>query len=57
MGIKVREKRKGIEVQRGNDPNPSLETGALIGDEEQNEKQKRTKREKTGASPQPSYPG
>ena len=41
---KVRwKKRKGIEAHRVKNPTPSQATDALIGDEEQNGKQKRTK--------------
>ena len=39
-------KGKGIEAQRVEPPTPSRAIDALIGDEEQNGKQKRTKREK-----------
>ena len=45
-------KRKGIELQKVKPPTPSRVIDALIGDEEQNRKQK-----KEGAGPQPSYPG
>ena len=38
-------------------PTPSQAIDALIGEEEQNGKQKRAKRKKQGAGPQPSYPG
>ena len=38
-------------------PTPSQATDVLTGDEEQNGKQKRTKRKKQRASPQSSYPG
>ena len=44
-------KRKGIEAQRVKPPTPSRETDALIGDEEQNRKQKRTERKKQGSGP------
>ena len=37
-------KRKGIEAQRVKHPTPSQATDALTGEEEQNGKQKRTKR-------------
>ena len=50
-------KRKGIEAQRVKHPTLSHATDALTGDEEQNGKQKRTKRKKQGAGPQLSYPG
>ena len=50
-------KRKGIESLRVKHPTPSRETDTFIGDEEQIEKQKITKRKKQGADPQPSYPG
>ena len=46
-----------IEAQRVKLPTPSQATDALIGDEEQNGKQKRTKRKKQGTGSQPSYPG
>ena len=49
--------RKGIEAHRVKHPIPSQVIDALTGDEEQNGKQKKTKRKKQGASPQPSYPG
>ena len=49
-------KRKGIETQRVKHPTPSRAFDALLGDEEQNGKQKRTKRKKPGAGPQPSHP-
>ena len=45
-------KKEGIEIQRVKPPTPSLKIDALIGDEEQNRKQK-----KQGAGPHPSYPG
>ena len=45
-------KRKGIEAQRGKRPTPSR---ALMGEEEQNGKRKRTKRKKQGAGLHPSY--
>ena len=50
-------KRKGIKPQRVKSSTPSRATDVLIGEEEQNGKQKRTKRKKQGADPQPSYPG
>ena len=50
-------KRKGIEAQIMKHPTLSRSTDALIGDEDQNGNQKRTKRKKQGAGPQPSYPG
>ena len=50
-------KRKGIEALRVRHQTPSRATDALIGDEEKNGKQKRTKRKKQGAGPQPSNPG
>ena len=50
-------KRKGIEAHRVKLPTPSQATDALTGDEEQNGKQKRTKRKKLGVGPQPSSPG
>ena len=46
---------KGIEARRVKHPAPSRATDALIGDEEQNGKEKRTKRKKEGADPQPRY--
>ena len=51
------EERKAISVQRLKQPIPSRADGALIGDEEQNEKQKRIKRKKQGEGSQPRYPG
>ena len=50
-------KRKGIEAQRMKHPTPSRAIDAIIGDEEQNGKQKRPKRKKQGTGPQPNYPG
>ena len=50
-------KRKGIAAERGKHPTPSRAIDALIGDEEQNGKQKKTKGKKQGVGPQPSYPG
>ena len=41
-------KRKGIEAHRVKYPTPSQATDALTGEEEQNGKQKRTKRKKQG---------
>ena len=41
---KITEKRKGIEAKRVKPPTPSWEIVAIIGDEEQNRKQKRIKR-------------
>ena len=41
------EKRKGIEAQRVRHPTPCQATDALTGDEEQNGKQKRTKKKET----------
>ena len=49
--------RKGIDALRVKHPTPSRAIDALTGEEEQNGKQKRTKRKKQGAGPQPSYPG
>ena len=46
---------KGIEAQRVKPTTPSWVIKALIGDEEPNGKQKRTKRKKQGAGLQPSY--
>ena len=40
--------RKGIEAQRVEHPTSSRATDALTGDEEQNEKQKKTERKKQG---------
>ena len=54
---KQEEGRKGIEVHRVKHPTLFQATDALTGDEKQNGKQKKTKRKKQGASPQPSYPG
>ena len=49
--------KKGIKVEKAKSPNPTLVIDALIGDEEQNIKQKETKRKKQGAGPQPpSHP-
>ena len=45
-------KRKGIEAQGVKPPIPFRVNYALIGDEEQNRKQKK---DKQGADPQPSY--
>ena len=50
-------KRKRIEVLRVGHPTPSRAIDALIGYEEQSGKQKRIKRRKQGAGPQPSYLG
>ena len=50
-----RAKRKGIEGQRVKHPTTSQATDALIGNEEQNDKQKRTKR-KTGSGSQTQLP-
>ena len=55
--VRRAKKRKGIEARRVKRPTPSRVIDALIGDEEQNRKQKRTKGKKQGAGPQPSYPG
>ena len=49
--------RKEIEAQRVKPQTLSWTNDVLIGDEEQNGKQKRIKRKKQGAGPQPSYPG
>ena len=50
------EVKKRIEAQRAKPRTSISEIDALIGDEEQNGKQKKEK-EKQGAGPQPSYPG
>ena len=50
-------KRKGIEVQRVKHPIPSRVIYVLIGEEEQNGKQKRIKRKKQGPGSKPSYSG
>ena len=42
---------KWIEAQMVKHPTPSQATDALIGDEEQNGKQKKTKRKKQGVGP------
>ena len=55
--VRREKKRKGIEAQTVKHSTPSLPTDALIGNEEQNEKQKRTKRKKQEVGPEPSYPG
>ena len=47
-----REEKKGVKAQKVETPTQSRVTDALIGNEEQNGKQK-----KKGASPQPRYPG
>ena len=44
-------KRKGFEAQRVKHPTLSQATDALIGDEEWNRKQRRTKRKKQGGGP------
>ena len=51
-----RKKRKGIEAHRVRHPTPSQATDALIGDEEQNGKRKRTKRKKRGVGPPTQLP-
>ena len=49
--------RKGMEAHRVKHLTPFQSIDALTGDEEEsNGKQKRTKRKKQGAGPQPSYP-
>ena len=48
------ERDRGIEDER---PNSNPATDALIEEEEQNRKPKRTKRKKQGAGLQPSYLG
>ena len=48
-------KRKGIEAQSVYPLTPSWATDALIGEEDQNGKQKTTKRKKPGAGLQPNY--
>ena len=50
-------KNKRIEAHRVKHPTSSRLTNALTGDEEENGKQKRTKRKEQGAGPQPSYLG
>ena len=50
-------KRKEIEALEEKHSTPSRPVDAFIGEEEQNGKQKRGKRKKQGAVPQPSYPG
>ena len=57
MSEKSEEKRKETEEQRVKHPTSSRAIDALIGDEEQNGKLKRTKTKKQGAGSQPSYPG
>ena len=54
--IQVKE-RKGIEPQRAKHPTQFRAIIALIGEEEQNGKQKRTKRNKQRADPQLNYSG
>ena len=49
--VRRTKKRKGVEAQRVKHPTPSQATDALIGDEEQNGKQKSTKRKKQGSVP------
>ena len=44
-------KMKGIETQRVKHPTPSQTVDGLVGNEEQNGKQKRIKRKKQGAGP------
>ena len=51
--VRREKKRKGIEAQTVKHSTPSRATYALIGDEEQNGKQKK----ETGSGPQPSYTG
>ena len=50
-------KREGIEAQRVKHSTLFPATGALIGDEEENGKQKGTKRKKQGAGPIPATLG
>ena len=50
-------KKKGIEALMAKHTTPSRAIDAIIGEEEQNGKQKRAKRKKQGAVPQPSYAG
>ena len=55
-----REEKRKEERDRGTEgetPNPIPATDALTGDEEQNGKQKKTKRKIQRPRPQPSYPG
>ena len=47
-------KRKGVEAQRVKHPTQSRATGALIGDQEQNVKQKITERKKETGSGSPT---
>ena len=54
---KARERSQEKERDRGKEgeaPKPSRATDMLIGDEEQNKKQKKLKTQKQGASPNPS---
>ena len=50
-------KNKGVETERAKQPTPTRAIGALTGEEEQYETEKRTKRKKQEAGPQPNYPG
>ena len=58
---RINEKGEGKERDRGTKgetpTTPSRESDTLMGEEEQNEKQKGTKRKKQGEGPQPSYLG
>ena len=53
--VRIVKKMKGIDAERVKYSTAFQATDALIGDEEQNGKQKRTKRKKQGAGPQPIY--
>ena len=50
-------KRKRIEAQRAKPSSPSQASDALIGDEEQNGKQKKNKKKETGIGFSPRHPG
>ena len=50
------EEKERDRAQRMKHLTTSWGTNALIGDEEQNGKQKRIKRRKAGSGPQPNYP-
>ena len=53
-----RERKESDRGQKAKPPTPTQAIDALIGDEEQNGKQKKVKkRKKQGTGPQPSYPG
>ena len=52
--VSISNKRKGIKVQKVKLPTSTWVIDVLIGDEEQNGKQKKKKQ---GADPQPIYPG